>query len=169
MAVQNNTKIPEKAKSQLAEMDAETTAGINISLVSDGQTIQPDGSILVNIAVPEGFDGTKCKVLRCEDDGTLTDMNAVYEDGRLIFATDRFSLYIVAQIADLIYGDANDDGIADLNDAILAAQIDVNNGKTQNGNIKKIDVNGDGKVTVHDALLIVRFVLGIVDKFPVTK
>ena len=65
--------------------------------------------------------------------------------------------------------DANGDGIINLDDAILAAEIAVGGSQSSEELIKKADVNGDGKVTIHDALLIARFISGVIDKLPVLK
>lgn len=64
---------------------------LDISLVKDGAVVQPNGEVLVSIDVPEGFDGTKCKVYHIAEDGTFTDMKATYADGKLTFTTDHFS------------------------------------------------------------------------------
>ena len=65
--------------------------------------------------------------------------------------------------------DANGDGIINLDDAILAAEIAVGGSQSSEELIEKADVNGDGKVTIHDALLIARLVSGVIDKLPVSK
>lgn len=69
----------------------------DITLQKDGNEIQPAGSVEVSIAVPQGYVGSKCKVYRAESDGSFTDMNAVYADGCLVFSTDHFSTYVIAQ------------------------------------------------------------------------
>ena len=160
----------EKLQSKLKLYGAEKAVGYDISLQKDGTTVQPYGKVKVNIAVPDGMNGAKCKVLRVEADGSLTDMDAKFENGVLSFETEHFSLYIIAETADDIFADANGDGKIDLDDAILAARAAV--GGTQGSSeelVKKADVNGDGKVTIHDALLIARFISGVIDKLPVLK
>ncbi|MDR1631060.1 MAG: LPXTG cell wall anchor domain-containing protein [Oscillospiraceae bacterium] len=70
----------------------------DIALIKDGVKVQPNGKVLVSIPVPQGYDGSKCKVYRIEADGGKTDMNASLKSGRLEFEADHFSLYAVAQV-----------------------------------------------------------------------
>ena len=159
----------ENYKPQLDNICAKKYTAYNINLQKNDEIIQPNGEVRVGIVVPEDMDGEKCKVLRAESDGTLTDMGAAFKNGKLFFMTDHFSLYIIAEVIDKTLGDPNGDGVIGLDDAILAARTDVGNTQISDGQIMSADVNGDGKVTVHDALLIVRFALGIIDRFPKVK
>lgn len=95
----------EKTKIALQDESGQFTL-FDISLLLDGAEIQPDGKITVSIPLPEGYDGAKCKVYRLEADGTLTEINTVFENGYLVFETDHFSLYAVAQA--LAGGDGGD-------------------------------------------------------------
>ena len=70
----------------------------DINLLKDGIAVQPNGKVTVSIPVPQGYNGADCKIYRIETDGTKTDMNAKLENGFLVFETDHFSLYAVAQI-----------------------------------------------------------------------
>ena len=74
-----------------------TAAVFNIYLEKDGKEIQPGGKVRVSIAVPKGLDGAKCRVLHIDANGRLTDMNAAYENGCMVFETDHFSLYAIAE------------------------------------------------------------------------
>ena len=74
-----------------------TAAVFNIYLEKDGKEIRPNGRIKVSIAVPKGLDGTKCRVLHIDANGKLTDMNAAYENGCMVFETDHFSLYAIVE------------------------------------------------------------------------
>lgn len=73
----------------------ETSVKYNITLVADGNEIQPADSVTVKIPVPETFDPETCAVYRMEADGARTDMNAVYENGYMVFSTDHFSEYVI--------------------------------------------------------------------------
>lgn len=67
----------------------------NITLTVDGIEVQPENSVTVKIPVPETMKATDVKVFREETDGTYTDMNAVIEDGYVVFSTEHFSKYIL--------------------------------------------------------------------------
>ena len=69
----------------------------NISLVKQGEKIQHGGDVAVYIPIPEelellGLNG-HIKVFRIEEDGSVTDMDAVVEGDCVLFTTDHFSLY----------------------------------------------------------------------------
>lgn len=67
----------------------------------DGTALtQLDGYVAVTIPVPEHIqvrDGYVLVVYRVNDDGTLTNCNAVVKDGKITFTTDHFSTYIIAE------------------------------------------------------------------------
>lgn len=74
----------------------------------------------VKIPLPDGFRTNALKVYRCNDDGTLLDMNGYVENGYIIFETDHFSYYLVLdETADHI--DSNKDGICDICSTNLTA------------------------------------------------
>ena len=59
------------------------------------------GSVTIKIPLPLGLRGMP-RVFRYESDGTLTDMNATVENGFLVFQTDHFGDYIVADTGNSI-------------------------------------------------------------------
>ena len=67
----------------------------DLSFYKDDQKVTIDGTAIVRIPVKEGMDGSKCKVYY-NDNGTFTDMGAVYKDGYMEFETNHFSQYVVA-------------------------------------------------------------------------
>jgi len=86
----------------IAELGEVRYAAFDISLTdAQGTELQPESGVLVvSIAVPEGFDAEKCDIYRVEEDGSLTDMNASVVNGKLQFATEHFSLYIITENAE---------------------------------------------------------------------
>lgn len=68
----------------------------DITLLDSGDNIiQPDGKVTVKIPVPEIWADTKLYVYRVETDGTYTDMNAILENGYMVFVTEHLSKYIL--------------------------------------------------------------------------
>ena len=72
----------------------------NISLLEDGQEIQPDEEVTVYIPIQENikflvYTG-KTKIYRVNEDGSLKKMDVKIEDGYFVFQTTHFSLYTVA-------------------------------------------------------------------------
>ena len=78
------------------ENEVEIVKMIDINLKnSDGVHVQPDGTVKVKL--PGDWKHENYKVYRLNDDGTLTDMNAYLQGSHLVFETDHFSIYIVAE------------------------------------------------------------------------
>lgn len=71
----------------------------DISLMNNNAKIQPNGKVKVSIPVPSGFDASKIVVYRVADDGTKTKLDATVKDGYVVFETDHFSNYVVAEQA----------------------------------------------------------------------
>ena len=78
--------------------DHEKFTLFDINLLKDGAKVNPNGKVTVSIPVPEGYTASACKIYRIESDGKKTDMDAKLENGFLVFETDHFSLYAVAQV-----------------------------------------------------------------------
>jgi len=130
----------------------------DIALLFNGEKYQPNGDVKVSITAPEGIDITKAKVWHLSNDGTLTDMNAVYEDGKFVFITDHFSYYVVAESVGTTFsiGDINMDGTVNQYDYILAKRAHFNT-IIFNENQKVLgDMNEDGKNDQYDYILVKR-------------
>ena len=136
----------------------------DITLMKDNQEIQPDGSVRVRIAVPEGYDGTKCVIYHMDAKGNLEKIACTYEDGWLVFTTDHFSTYIVAETtaSASVKGDMNGDGEVTLKDVTKLFQF-VNKQITTLGDADG-DMNGDGEVTLKDVTRLFQFVNKQIDK-----
>ena len=65
----------------------------DITLTKDGEAVQPDNTVTVKIPCAN----KNAKVYRFEADGTMTDMNAKYKDGYMVFTTDHFSVYVLVE------------------------------------------------------------------------
>ncbi len=127
----------------------------DITLTNNGDEIQPSDTIVVRIKVPKGFNGKKCKVYHKAEDGTLVDMEAVFENGYLVFTTNHFSVYVISDDSSFIVGDVNSDGEIDTKDAVLLAQylakwsVVIDEGAA--------DCNADGAVDTKDAVLLAQY------------
>ena len=69
----------------------------DISLVNNNAKIQPNGKVKVSIPVPAGYDTSKIVVYYVAEDGTKTKIDATIENGYIVFETDHFSNYVVAE------------------------------------------------------------------------
>ena len=132
-----------------------SVATYDITLQKDGAVIQPDGTITVKIP----SNAENCKVMWLKDDGTAEDMNAKYTDGCYVFTTDHLSVYALVQDKTILTGDANQDGIIDVND-VTYLQMHIAGKKNTDGSalidetnkqlFDCVDMNKDGKLSVSD-------------------
>ena len=143
-------------KVEKVENSAEdAVATYDITLQKDGAVIQPDGTITVKIP----SNAENCKVMWLKDDGTSEDMNAEYIDGCYVFTTDHLSVYALVLNKTILTGDANQDGIIDVND-VTYLQIHIAGNKNTDGSafidetnkqlFDCVDMNKDGKLSVAD-------------------
>lgn len=69
------------------------------------------------------------------------------------------------------YGDIDRSAAVDIDDVVLLLQHALNltdiTADYGSGALLRSDVNGDGKVNVQDAILILRYVVGLIQEFPV--
>ena len=132
-----------------------SVATYDITLQKDGAVIQPDGTITVKI--PSNVEN--CKVMWLKDDGTAEDMNAKYTDGCYVFTTDHLSVYALVLDKTILTGDANQDGIVNIND-VTYLQMHIAGNKNTDGSalidetnkqlFDCVDMNKDGKLSVAD-------------------
>ena len=143
-------------KVEKVENSAEdAVATYDITLQKDGAVIQPDGTITVKIPC----NAENCKVMWIKDDGTAEDMNAEYTDGGYVFTTDHLSVYALVLNKTILTGDANQDGIINVND-VTYLQMHIAGKKTTDGSafidetnkqlFDCVDMNKDGKLSVSD-------------------
>lgn len=138
----------------------ETSVTYDIELKDEnGKPIQPEKPVTVKIPVPAGFDGSKCKVYRMEQDGTLTDMNASYENGCMVFVTSHFSKYELRDMS-VSPGDVNGDGKINSMDALWVLQAASGKRTLIDTQKAAADVNNDNKINSMDALWILQAASG---------
>ena len=141
--------------SKLENTYEKSVATYDITLQKDGIAIQPDGAITIKIP----SDVKDCKVMWLKDDGTAEDMNAEYIDGCYVFTTNHLSVYALVQDKTILTGDANQDGIINVND-VTYLQMHIAGKKNTDGSafidetnkqlFDCVDMNKDGKLSVAD-------------------
>ena len=92
-------------------------------LDTEGNVIQPDGTVTVTISVPNGYDSAKTKVFYVAEDGSMEDVNAVYADGKMTFTVAHFSNYVIV-----------DETVVKDNDNSNTGDDNQNNGNQNGGN-----------------------------------
>ena len=131
----------------------------DISLTKDGVAIQPNEPATVKIPT----NNENAKVYRIEDNGTATDMNAVYDNGYMVFTTEHFSLYaLVVPNDNVVIGDVNSDGSVTVQDATVLQKYLAGLVTLSDEQLAVADTNGDGSVTVADATAIQKYLAGLV-------
>ena len=69
----------------------------NICFIKNGEEVKPNGKVTVKIPIPSGYDKDECVVYRQEPDGKWVILQAYVEGNYLVFETDHFSLYAIAE------------------------------------------------------------------------
>ena len=143
----------------ISSMPAENSkmTAYDISLTKDGETVQPENIVTVKIPCTN----ETAKVYRFEADGTMTDMNAKYVDGYMVFTTDHFSVYVMAEPKsedDTVSGDVTGDGKTNVQDCTAILRYVRKLDTLDDEQLKRADVTGDGKVNVQDVTRILRAV-----------
>lgn len=124
----------------------------DISLIKNGNAVQPNGPATVKIPT----DNENAKIYRIEDDGTATDMNAVYDNGYMVFTTVHFSLYALVVPNDNVFGDVNGDGVVNAKDRMLLTRYLAKRSGYENIDMTAADVNNDGQVNAKDRMILTR-------------
>ncbi len=78
---------------------------MDITMYRDKQEVQPDGIIRIKIPLPIGYSWENSCIYRVEEDGTLTDMKAVYGGGYMSFETEHLSTYVLVEKKSVENGD----------------------------------------------------------------
>lgn len=139
------------------EFDVATANVYDIYFEKDEQRVQPNGAVTVYIPVSSDMDGEKCKVFHIDESGNATDMNAVYENGYMVFTTEHFSYYaLVEEQVGFVYGDANGDTVIDGRDVVrlknYLANYDYDTETSTVGIFDGADANGDGIIDGRDVI-----------------
>jgi len=67
----------------------------DITLLDGSGVVQPETIVDVEIPLEKGDDANTKSIYRIEDDGTATEMETEYFDGKLMFKTEHFSVYVL--------------------------------------------------------------------------
>lgn len=126
---------------------------------------QPDGTVQVIFAIPEGFDPEKMALYYISQEGQPQRLEARVDagEGVIVAQLSHFSLYVLAQMqeAEILPGDANGDGAVNARDARLVLRFAAGMVEESELNHFLADINGDGKVNARDARAILRKAAGI--------
>ena len=151
--------VPENAElSVVVKEQTSEKAVFDISLVKGGETVQPNGAVLVALPVPQGMNGSDMRVYHIADNGAKTDMNAVYSNGFMIFDTDHFSVYSIEPTLNIVYGDADGSGEVDITDAMLVFYHVAKKELLPEDALVRCNTNDDNDVDIADAMAIFYFV-----------
>ena len=94
---ENFDEVSERVRQAIGEYKMEDMQAYDISLMKDNTSVQPGTKVDVEIPVGEEMVSDDTVIYRLEEDGTLTDMDAGYEDGRYTFETEHFSVYVLGK------------------------------------------------------------------------
>lgn len=133
----------------------------DLSLIKDITELQPE--LAASVKIPT--DNELTKVYRIENDGSLTDMNAMYMNGYMVLSTDSLGLYALAVPAAPApayqLGDANTDGDVNIKDATAIQKHIAGIELLSTEGLKVADYNADEDINIKDATAIQKFIAGI--------
>lgn len=92
-----------------------------------------------------------------------SDLNATYATAS---GTDGS---VTVGASNIVYGDANGDGIVNSIDATMVTRYSLKSAKLSDEALVRCDVNGDGAVNSIDATIITRYALKVITVFPAEK
>lgn len=72
----------------------------DISILLDGAKIQPNGSVILSMNVPNGYDLAKTKLFYIDENGVRHELAYRHENGKIYFETTHFSYYALAEMKD---------------------------------------------------------------------
>ena len=72
-------------------------AVFNIDLIKNNVKVQPSGSLEITTDIPNGYDVNLIAVYRIGDDGSYTKLNSNIINGKIVFETNHFSTYVIAE------------------------------------------------------------------------
>lgn len=105
------------AAKKATEKVADKIAVFSIDLLnSDNVKVQPNGKLEITTDIPTGYDVNRIAVYRLSEDGTsYTKLDSKVVNGKVVFETDHFSTYMIAEekstISDVDTGDRSVSGI----------------------------------------------------------
>lgn len=70
----------------------------DVTLTENNNKVQPNGEVILEFDIPNGYDKSKLAVYRVEDDETLTSLEAEIVNGKIQAKTNHFSYYIVTEL-----------------------------------------------------------------------
>ena len=131
----------------------------DLSFEKDGQKLQPNGKVQVFLPIPQEMKGQDCVVYYLDENGNLTDMEAVCVGEFMVFETDHFSYYALVEVGGLP-GDIDGNEEKNTEDAVyLLLHVLFGENQYPVGSKTKLDINSDGKVDTEDAVYLLLNVL----------
>lgn len=128
-------------------------------------TEQPDGSVQLTFAIPEGYAAEELALFYISEDGLAQQLEATVdaEAGTITAEVTHFSVYAVAQLAkeEALVGDVNGDQAVNARDARLLLRYLAGLIDEEALNLALADVNGDEKINARDARAILRQIAGL--------
>lgn len=136
-------------------------AVFDISTTVNGEKVQPNGTVLIKMPIPEGYRTEALVVYYLPNDGAAPEKMNSYVDGNYIcFETTHFSEYAVVdeseELPAYVLGDVNNDGNVNASDARTALRISAKLEEADEVQSLAADVNRDKSITAADARTILR-------------
>ena len=104
-----------------------------------------------------------------EADGSSTNMNALYEDGYLVFYSDYAGIFTLAETCEPTLGDVDYNGNVEVNDATWILRHSTSMEIPFMIDKETSDIDGDGNITVMDATAIQYYLADLKTSYKIGK
>ncbi|MCL2488615.1 MAG: InlB B-repeat-containing protein, partial [Oscillospiraceae bacterium] len=142
----------------------------DITLISNGTEIQPNGLVKITIPVPVGFNKQKMVLFHVADDGTLTKIPFTLDSNskNMTFYVSHFSVYAIVETITPSYplGHISGGDRLSVNDARLLLQYLVGKIQLTPEQLDAANVTGGDKVSINDARCILQKLVDKITVFP---
>ena len=166
--------------------DCETVITKGEEIAAKGHTPDGAGKVTAATCTEDGYTTYHCSV--CNTDYTVAGDKALGHDYQWVTTKEATETedgleehkctrcgdvddtkVIPATSSDVKYGDANGDGIINIDDAIAVLRHNSELDTIEGVNFKAADVDGNGNLEVADAIYILSYNAELIDKFPVEE
>lgn len=68
-----------------------------IDILANGTTFEPNGTIVIHMPIPDGYNASRLAIYRVNDDGTIVKMDGSVVGNQFVFTTDHLSTYALVE------------------------------------------------------------------------
>ena len=97
------TQVTESVDNMVRQMISDNygvVAGYDVTLLVDGEEVQPDGEIEIGLPIPVDYENSLIRVIHVQEDGSIEVFDTRRSGGVAYVVTDHLSVYAIAAPTD---------------------------------------------------------------------